>query len=132
MTIKQVIVIRKDINMRRGKAEAQAAHASTMVFFERSNILPNFSTGTKILHIPITEEMEKWILGNYKKISVSCDSEDELNELYTKASNLNLPCSYIIDSGLTEFNGIPTPTCIAIGPANSEEIDQITGHLKLR
>ena len=132
MTIKQVIVIRKDLNMRRGKAEAQAAHASTMVFIERSTILPNHSINTKILHIPITEEIEKWILGNYKKISLSCNSEEELNELYTKANNLNLPCSYIIDSGLTEFNGIPTPTCIAIGPAKSEDIDKITGHLKLR
>ena len=69
--------------MRRGKAEAQAAHASTMVFFERSNILSNFSTGTKILHIPITEEMEKWILGNYKKI----DSETKsVNEKATKST----------------------------------------------
>jgi PTH2 family peptidyl-tRNA hydrolase len=36
-----------------------------------------------------------------------------------------------VDAGLTEFNGVPTKTCIAIGPNWSDEIDEITGHLKL-
>ncbi len=42
-----------------------------------------------------------------------------------------LVCSLIIDAGLTEFGGVPTRTCIAIGPNWSDEIDEITGHLKL-
>ena len=69
--------------------------------------------------------------GLFTKICVSCDSEQELEELYKKAKDAKLPCSLIVDAGLTEFNGTPTKTCIAIGPANSEEINKITGHLKL-
>lgn len=38
---------------------------------------------------------------------------------------------HYVDAGLTEFKGIPTKTCIAIGPADSNEINKISGHLKL-
>jgi PTH2 family peptidyl-tRNA hydrolase len=33
--------------------------------------------------------------------------------------------------GKTEFNGVPTKTCLGIGPAKAEKIDKITGDLKL-
>jgi PTH2 family peptidyl-tRNA hydrolase len=51
--------------------------------------------------------------------------------LYNKALELNIPCALIEDNGLTEFKGIKTKTCCAIGPYISEEIDKITSHLKL-
>ena len=65
------------------------------------------------------------------KICVSTDSEQELKGLITQAQSAGLLCALIIDSGLTEFNGVLTPTCCAIGPAKAEDIDLITGHLKL-
>jgi len=37
----------------------------------------------------------------------------------------------IVDSGLTEFHGVKTKTCLAIGPNKKEDIDKITGSLKL-
>ena len=37
----------------------------------------------------------------------------------------------ITDAGHTEFHGVPTRTCLAIGPAWSDEIDAITGGLQL-
>lgn len=37
--IKQVIVVRTDLNMRKGKLAAQVAHASMRVFFDRMNII---------------------------------------------------------------------------------------------
>ncbi|QJX80020.1 aminoacyl-tRNA hydrolase [Priestia megaterium] len=48
-----------------------------------------------------------------------------------KAKEKGLPAVLIEDSGLTVFNGVKTKTCLAIGPYNSEEIDEITGHLPL-
>ena len=130
---KQVIVMRTDLNMRKGKMIAQGAHASmkALLGFSSTN-----ESGSYIL-IPISSYNEKtiaickWLSGNYAKICVGIGNEKDLLELFDQAKNADLLCALITDSGLTEFHGVPTNTCIAIGPAKSEEIDQITGHLKL-
>ena len=137
MAVKQVIVMRKDLNMRKGKIAAQAAHASMKVFFDRMIKLDEYrySYGIKMKNarmIPVmTEEMVSWVDGQFTKICVSVNSEAELDALYQKAVELGLPCSLIVDSGLTEFNGVHTKTCIAIGPDLSEKIDEVTGGLPL-
>ncbi len=124
--MKQVLVVRKDLNMRKGKIAAQCAHASLKVFLDRSK------TNSKSLTIELTEDMIEWMNnGRYSKICVSVDSEEDLIDIYNKARAANIPCSLITDAGLTEFNGVPTKTVVAIGPAKSEEIDKITGQLKL-
>ena len=124
--IKQVMVVRKDLNMRKGKIAAQAAHGSMKVFFDRI-----VSAKSGIMTIAITEEMESWINGLFTKICVSVNSEAELESVYQAAIDAGLPASLIIDSGLTEFNGVATKTVVAIGPANSDDIDKITGKLSL-
>lgn len=125
MGIKQVIVIRKDLNMRKGKMCAQAAHASMKVFFDRA-----FSKKF-LMQISLTPEMLKWINDKFTKIVVGVNSEFELLETYNQAVKTGIVCSLIQDCGLTEFNGIPTYTAVAIGPDYSEKIDLITGHLSL-
>jgi len=127
MEPKQVIVVRKDLNMRKGKMCAQVAHSSMKPFLDHciktnNSYLFNFEPGS---------DWDLWLNGLFTKICVSCDSEKELDELYQKAKDAKLPCSLIIDAGLTEFKGVPTKTCIAIGPANPDEINKITGHLIL-
>ncbi len=128
--IKQVIVVRKDLNMRKGKIAAQVAHASMKVFFDlRINTFLYISEG---IYIPLNEEMREWVDGLFTKIVVSCNSEEELIDIYSKARNIKeLPCCMIVDSGLTEFHNQPTRTVVAIGPAEEEKINAITGHLKL-
>ena len=130
MGLKQVIVIRKDLNMRRGKSEAQAAHASMKVFFDRA--VKTSYDGERIMCFYLTPEMDVWSSGQFTKISLSCNSEKELLQLYRMARFWEIPCSLVEDSGKTEFRGVKTITCIAIGPAKAEVIDKITGHLKLR
>lgn len=132
MKIKQVIIIRKDLNMRKGKMAAQAAHASMKIFLENSYI-SNFNkaiNADEILCIPISKTMKEWILGDYTKIVVGCNSKKELINYYEAAKTHKLPCSLIKDAGYTEFDE-PTYTAVAIGPADADKIDKITGHLKL-
>ena len=71
------------------------------------------------------------LLMQAKAQGVSLLTEQELNDLYQTAIDNNLPCSMIVDAGKTEFNGVPTKTCIAIGPADPDKINEITGKLKL-
>lgn len=116
MNMKQLLVMRKDLGMRRGKEIAQGAHASMKATLEN-------------LEHP---SVKAWLDGPFAKIAVSVDSEEELLGIVEKAKDAGLITATIIDSGRTEFNGHPTLTCAAIGPASSEELDPITGHLKLR
>lgn len=138
MDIKQVIVVRKDLNMRKGKIAAQAAHASMLVLLQLmevnriTTINPNSSYSLLTLKVVDDTPLQKWLLtGTFKKICVSVDSEQELLDIYQKAMDNEIHAALITDSGLTEFSGVPTKTCIAIGPAMSEDLDKITGHLKL-
>lgn len=131
--VKQVIVVRKDLNMRKGKMIAMGSHSSMKVFLdlcEYEKISPNESRLTFYLDGD-DSDWSVWLNGLYTKVVVSCDSEQELIDIYQQAKDKGLPCSLIVDAGLTEFNGVPTKTCVAIGPTKSKEIDQITGHLKL-
>jgi PTH2 family peptidyl-tRNA hydrolase len=126
--MKQIIVVRKDLNMRKGKIAAQVAHASMKVLLDRQITLVNKSE----LVLELTPEMYSWLFEEaFTKICVSVNSEQELLDLQAKANELNVPNALIVDSGKTEFNGVPTVTCLAIGPHKEEVIDSITGGLPL-
>jgi len=136
--IKQVLVMRTDLGMRKGKMIAQGAHASMKVFFDRAQAhYPVIRSPADVgappeLRIPLlTREEEKWVFGLFTKVCVQVKSEEELLRLHQQAMAANLPCALIEDAGKTEFHGVKTPTCIAIGPADAEAIDAITGELKL-
>lgn len=137
---KQVIVMRKDLGMRKGKMVSQGSHASLGAFltmFKRHesnnyvNYLLTYNNGNNM----DTEDkvLSSWLDGIFTKICLSVDSEEELVELYEKIKKENplIPIVMIEDAGLTEFHGVKTKTCIGIGPWLSEEIDKFTGHLKL-
>ena len=129
-SLKQVILIRRDLNMRRGKEIAQGSHASMDFIVERvRNRLPGSRTSEVSIHF---SEVEKnWISGGMAKICLQVGSEEELMMIYKKAVDAGLEARIIRDSGKTEFGGKPTVTSLAIGPADSESIDAITGHLTL-
>jgi PTH2 family peptidyl-tRNA hydrolase len=118
--VKQVIVVRKDLNMRKGKLAAQVAHAAMKWIFDNneSDKLGELSEN-------------KWATERFAKIVVSCDSEEELKSLMFKAEMANIDVYPIVDAGLTEFHGVPTLTCCAFGPDFSEALNEITGNLKL-
>lgn len=119
--IKQAIVIRKDLGMRRGKEISQGSHASMafMVEKRRGNLITLDAIDTL------------WLQNGQTKITTKVDSEEELMVIYEKAKSLGLKVHLITDLGHTEFNGVPTKTALAIGPNYSDQIDKVTGELKL-
>ena len=130
MTIKQVIVMRTDLGMRKGKMIAQGAHAS-IAFLARGLQYGDENNNIVWCEIPLTRNEWNWVRGIYTKICVRVDSEEELLAVHKAAEDAGLGSYLITDNGLTEFNGVPTNTCCAIGPDLSEKIDPITKHLRL-
>lgn len=140
MQSKQVIILRKDLNMRKGKMVAQGSHASLGVILNMFNddqkipeSPPEIINGEYTLSLTIKENspLDAWLRGVFTKICVSVNSEQELLDIYEKAKNAGLPCTLIKDAGFTEFNGVPTYTAVAIGPDEVEKIDAITKNLPL-
>lgn len=127
---KQVIVLRKDLNMRKGKMVAQGAHASfaAVMGAKHTNVLGLI---WRVLRMVANHNIRAWLSSRFAKIAVSVDSEEELMEIYAKACYAKIPCSLIQDAGFTEFDGVPTYTSVAVGPARNDVIDKITGNLKL-
>lgn len=120
MALKQVIVMRTDLNMRKGKMIAQGAHA-TWMFILQSGRPPN----------EVMDDTYSWFRNGTKKICVKAKSEEELNALFLEARKAGLRAHIVTDAGHTEFNGVPTVTCLAIGPNEEEAIDKITGNMEL-
>lgn len=129
--VKQVIVMRTDLNMRRGKQIAQGAHACMAAVFKNSYIAPNDNGPLDYKVIPYTHDLETWFNDCFTKVCLKADSEQMLLDIEQKANELGIVNFLITDAGKTEFNGVPTRTCIALGPASAELIDQVTGDLKL-
>lgn len=125
---KQVIVMRKDLGMRKGKMIAQGAHASMKVVLDAGRPTDDGASYTFMM----TPAMTEWIVtGRVAKICVGVASEAELDEVVARARAAGVPVALIVDSGKTEFHGVPTKTCCAVGPAWSDEVDAITGPLTL-
>jgi PTH2 family peptidyl-tRNA hydrolase len=133
-THKQVIVIRKDLKMRRGKEIAQGCHASMGAilklgqYFTAENA-EGSPTHTFVANLDVS--VSPWLMGRFAKIVVTVDSESALLELNEQAEKAHILSCLIKDAGFTEFRGVPTYTALAIGPDYSDMVDQITKELPL-
>ncbi len=131
MAVKQIIVVREDLNMSRGKIASQAAHASMKALVDAMSKGIGLSNEVEELTLHFDEsendkELKEWLNGSFTKIVVYVQSEEKLMQLYEKVQKAGLRVSLIIDNGTTEFGGVKTKTCIAIGPHAAERIDPFT------
>ncbi|MFY9927982.1 MAG: aminoacyl-tRNA hydrolase [Streptosporangiaceae bacterium] len=127
--IKQVIVIRRDLRMRRGKEIAQGAHAATA--WLRDRVLLSMTASGRVRRVELTAAERTWLEHSNRKVTVKVTSEEELLAVYDQALEAGLLVHLITDGGLTEFGGVPTRTCLAIGPDYDDRIDPVTGRLEL-
>ena len=135
---KQMIVMRRDLKMRKGKIAAQAGHAcvtAVLMALEKENRLNQIRTdGNGIYLEPSNMDataLSEWFDKGVAKICVYVDSEEELLEIDRKAKEAGIISALICDAGLTEFHGEPTYTCLALEPKSAEEVDKITKELPL-
>jgi len=113
MSLKQVILVRDDLKMSRGKMAAQVAHASVDAALKSDK---------KLLH--------QWREEGMKKVVLKVESLKDLLDYKKKAEKAGLAASLVKDAGKTFFRK-PETTCLAIGPDKEKKIDTVSGKLKL-
>ena len=111
--MKQAILVRSDLKLPKGKACAQAAHASVDAVLKSSK-----------------KTVEEWRDEGMAKIVLKVKDEKELIFYFQKAKDAGLVASLITDAGRTVVAS-GTKTAAAIGPDEDAEIDRIVGMLKL-
>ncbi len=124
--VKQVIVMRKDLNMSKGKMVTQGAHAS--IAFLTNKMKDNLSNPEALWWVNLSQAEKEWVYGTFFKVCVGVDSKKELLDIGYNAVMMGLSVKYIEET--TGFDE-PTFTCLAIGPDYSSKIDPVTKHLKL-
>lgn len=114
---KMVLVVRTDLKMGKGKSAAQCCHATLGCYKQAKK---NSRAALKA-----------WEGCGQPKVVVKCSSEDELMALYQNARASGLTCSLVRDAGRTQISP-GSKTVLGVGPALEEQVDLITGHLKLQ
>ncbi len=113
---KQVIVVREDLGMSKGKLAAQVAHASLNSAEKVRDRKPDWYDG--------------WKGEKQKKVVVKAENRKVLEDLKREAEIQEIPSYLVKDAGLTEIPS-NSKTALGVGPAPSEKVDRVTGHLKL-
>ncbi len=113
---KQVIVVRRDLKLGRGKLAAQVAHASLTAYLEAARLRPEWAS--------------RWLETGQRKVVVAAKNLDELLTIKQRVEEEGLPAALIEDAGLTQVEP-GTITALAVGPAPEPLIDKTTRHLKL-
>jgi len=126
--IKQVIAVRTDLKLRKGQMCAQVAHASMKVILDRLEHDERERCFSLHCHEDwgnYYEAVYPWLTGTFTKVVVRCGSEGEIRALAAQAAQTRVPFAIVQESGFD------TPTAIALGPALAEDLDPITGEMKL-
>ena len=112
--MKLVIVARTDLGMGKGKLAAQVAHAAVTAALRAYGSMP----------------FVEWLREGQPKVVVRVSGEDELSNVCEAAAEAGLAVALIRDAGRTQLEP-GTPTCAAIGPAEEDRVDAVTGALSL-
>ncbi len=113
MEYKQVILVREDLKLTKGKMSAQASHASVGAVLKSHK-----------------DDIKKWQEQGMKKVILRVKNLEELYAYKQKAEDAGLVAALITDAGHTHLTP-GTPTCLGIGPDKAEKIDTVTGTLSL-
>lgn len=154
--MKQIIIVRKDLNMSKGKMSAQVAHAS-MAFltniikkstYKLSNIIDNdecdYLYYSYLCEFFIDKHLfDYWICGSFTKVILEAKNKYQLEKVYTIANELGLKegidyfpikdnCYTELEPEEVDENGVGrTLTCVGFIPLNDEIANKISKKYQL-
>lgn len=127
---KMALVLRADVGMTKGKLCAQASHAAVQSVL---NIVSSSSSSSSSSGRNNSKEkaaLETWLERGQTKVVLKASSAEELIGLVERAKAQRVPFALVRDAGHTQVEP-GTITALALGPALENEINNLTGHLKL-
>ncbi len=113
---KQIIIVRSDLEMGRGKIAAQTSHASVLAYERVKCVNPAAA--------------KSWFEEGMKKVVLKVGSEEELLDYFKKGKAAGIPCELVRDAGHTQI-APGSITCFGAGPADEKTLDELFGKLKL-
>ena len=135
---KMMIIMRRDLKMRKGKIAAQAGHAcidAVLRALQKEDRMGDLAMSADGMTLnngdKPTSPLVEWFNSGCTKVCVYVDSEEALLEIAGKAEERGIIAAVITDWGLTEFHGEHTKTCLALEPLLAEVADELTGTLPL-
>ena len=138
MGTKMMIVMRRDLKMRKGKIAAQAGHAcvdAVLQALKKEDRMKDLVQSPEGMMLKTTDKsdspLSEWFNNGCTKVCVSVDSEEDLLSIAQKAEARGIIAAVITDWGLTEFHGEHTKTCLALEPLPAEIANELTGELPL-
>lgn len=123
-SVKQVIVVRKDLKMRRSQLAAIVSHASSKFLTEN-----NESNRGDELHVKLSKQEAEWLQESSMPIVLGANSQDALNDLILRAELLNINVNTSMKRP-TKPGDEEVLLCASFGPDEEEIINQVTGNLK--
>ena len=110
---KQVIIVRQDLKLPKGKLAVQVAHAS---------VESALKADSKVL--------SDWRRNGAKKVVVKVENQKELEKFLGIADSEGIPKYLVSDAGRTVIEP-GTKTALGLGPADEELLEKLTGSLKM-
>lgn len=133
--IKQLIVVRKDLEMPVGKLAAQVSHASLLSFLNSLDKTDekneNAEKNKETYILDKNNYSYDWIHGSFTKVVLGVKNESQLLKYKKIAEENGIPFALITDEGRTCFDREPTITCLGVGPYDNDILDKFFKRLRL-
>lgn len=113
MSFKQAILVRKDLDLPKGKLAAQVAHAAVECVLRADK-----------------KNVKEWREEGMPKVVLKVASLKELQKFNQDAKDMGFTTALITDAGRTVVEP-GTVTCLGIGPEDEENLDKLIHALKL-
>jgi len=124
--LKQVILLRRDLKLRRAEAAALASKASMTFVVEGDE-----SDRSGSVQVELSGIEAEWLLGTATRIVLGVNSEDAMRKLLLKAELQGVSTYEITGSSNGKADEGIQLIAAALGPDDSDKLDLITGNLKL-
>ena len=122
--VKQVIVIRKDLRLRKNKLVSLAIRATMQFILDN-----NESDRPDELQVKLSQQEVYWLKNSFDNDILVVSSQDALSDIILKAELNGINVYSIFEKSKKSDEG-PQLICAAFGPDEEDRISQVVGNLK--